>query len=89
VVVVVVVATAPDTLIRHLAAARAVSPTTFGVCKTDRMTDNETITVALLYAALALVGPFVLTRLARWAESQEAANLAMEIGMAIEGYSQR
>jgi hypothetical protein len=28
------------------------------------VTDNETITVALAYAGLALVGPFVLTRLA-------------------------
>jgi len=49
------------------------------------MTDNETATVALAYAALALVGPFVLTRLIRWAESDEAANLACEIGYAIEG----
>jgi hypothetical protein len=49
------------------------------------MTSHETITVALLYAALALVGPFVLTRLIRWAESDAAANLACEIGYAIEG----
>jgi hypothetical protein len=49
------------------------------------MTSHETITVALLYAALALVGPFVLSRLIRWAESDDAANLAYEIGMAIEG----
>jgi len=49
------------------------------------MTDNETITVALAYCALALVGPFVLTRLVRWAESDEAKNLACEIGYAIEG----
>ena len=49
------------------------------------MTDNETITVALAYAGLALVGPFVLTRLLRWAESEDAANLACEIGAAIEG----
>ena len=49
------------------------------------MTDNETITVALLYAALALFGPFILTRLMRWAESEDAANLAAEIGHAIEG----
>ena len=49
------------------------------------MNDHETITVALLYAALALVGPFVLTRLLRWAESDDAANLASEIGYAIEG----
>jgi hypothetical protein len=51
------------------------------------VTDNETITVALAYAALALVGPFVLTRLARWAESSDAQSLAMEIGAAIEGIS--
>ena len=49
------------------------------------MTTHETITVALLYAALALVGPFVLSRLLRWAESDDAANLAVEIGYAIEG----
>jgi hypothetical protein len=49
------------------------------------MTDNETLTVALLYAALALVGPFVLTRLIRWAESDDAQSLAVEIGYAIEG----
>jgi hypothetical protein len=48
------------------------------------MTDNETITVALAYAALALVGPFVLTRLVRWAESSDAQNLAREIGAALE-----
>jgi len=48
------------------------------------MTDNETITVALLYAALALVGPFVLTRLIRWAASEDAQRLAAEIGYAIE-----
>ena len=48
------------------------------------MTDNETITVALLYAALALVGPFVLTRLVRWAESDDAQRLASEIGYALE-----
>jgi len=47
--------------------------------------DNETIAVALAYAALALVGPFVLTRLVRWAESDEAASLAYEIGAAIDG----
>jgi len=51
------------------------------------VTDNETITVALAYAALALVGPFVLTRLVRWAESSDAQSLAMEIGAAIEGIS--
>jgi hypothetical protein len=49
------------------------------------MTDHETLTVALAYAALALVGPFVLTRLMRWAESSDAQSLAMEIGTAIEG----
>jgi hypothetical protein len=49
------------------------------------MTDHETITVALAYAALTLVGPFVLTRLLRWAESDDAQHLATEIGYAIEG----
>jgi len=49
------------------------------------VTDNETIAVACLYAALALVGPLVLTRLLRWAESDDAANLASDIGYAIEG----
>ena len=49
------------------------------------MNDNETITVALAYAALSLVGPFVLSRLVRWAESDEAKSLAAEIGTAIEG----
>jgi hypothetical protein len=49
------------------------------------MTDHETITVAFAYAALALVGPFILTRLMRWAESADAQSLAMEIGTAIEG----
>jgi hypothetical protein len=49
------------------------------------VSDNETITVALAYAALAIVGPFILTRLIRWAESEDAANLACEIGAAIEG----
>jgi hypothetical protein len=47
------------------------------------VTDHETITVALLYAALALVGPFVLSRLARWAESDDAANLLSEVGVAM------
>jgi len=51
----------------------------------DFVTDHETLTVACLYAALALVGPFVLTRLIRWAESDDAQNLASEIGYAIEG----
>jgi len=49
------------------------------------MADNETITVALAYAALALVGPFILTRLMQWAESTDAQSLALEIGAAIEG----
>jgi len=49
------------------------------------VTNNETITVALAYAALALVGPFVLTRLLRWAESDDAKNIASDIGYAIEG----
>jgi hypothetical protein len=48
------------------------------------MTDSETLTVALAYAALALVGPFVLSRLIRWAESDDAQRLACEIGAAIE-----
>ena len=37
---------------------------------------------ALLTAALALVGPFVISMLMRWSETQEAANLAAEIGAA-------
>ena len=49
------------------------------------MTDHEALTVALLYAALALVGPFLLSMLLRWAESDDAKNLASEIGYAIEG----
>ena len=49
------------------------------------MTDHETITVALAYAALALVGPLVITRLLRWAESDDAKRLASDIGYAIEG----
>jgi len=49
------------------------------------VTDHETITVALAYIALALVGPFVLSRLIRWAESDDAQRLAREIGYAIEG----
>jgi hypothetical protein len=48
------------------------------------MTDSETITVAFAYAALALVGPFALSRLMRWAESDDAQRLASEIGYAIE-----
>jgi hypothetical protein len=43
------------------------------------MNDHETITVALLYAALAL------SMLIRWAESDDAQRLASEIGYAIEG----
>jgi hypothetical protein len=49
------------------------------------VTDHETITVALLYAALALVGPFVLSRIMSWAESDDAQRLATDIGYAIEG----
>ena len=49
------------------------------------MTDHEALTVALAYAALALVGPFVLSRLLRWAESDDAQRLASDIGYAIEG----
>ena len=49
------------------------------------MIDQETITVALAYAAFALVGPVVMTRLMQWAASKDAANLAMDIGYAIEG----
>ena len=48
------------------------------------MTDHETITVALLYAALALVAPFLISMLMRWADSNDAASLACEIGAAIE-----
>ena len=48
------------------------------------MTDSETITVALLYAALALVGPFLVSMLLRWAESDDAQRLACEIGAALE-----
>jgi len=50
-----------------------------------RMNDHEAITVACLYAALALVGPFIMSMLLRWAESDDAKNLALEIGYAIEG----
>lgn len=49
------------------------------------MSDEETITVALAYAALALAGPFVLARLVRWSESTDAQNLAREIGTALGG----
>jgi len=49
------------------------------------VTDHETITVALAYAALVLVGPFMLSMLLRWAESDDAQRLACEIGYAIEG----
>lgn len=48
------------------------------------MIDHEAITVACLYAALALVGPFTLSMLLRWAQSDDAASLACEIGAAIE-----
>jgi hypothetical protein len=47
--------------------------------------DNETITVAVSYAAFALVGPFLISMLMRWCESQEAESLVLEIGAAIEG----
>jgi hypothetical protein len=49
------------------------------------VSDNETLAVALAYAALALAGPFVLSRLLLWAESDDAQRLANEIGYAIEG----
>jgi hypothetical protein len=49
------------------------------------MTDSDTITVACLYAALALVGPFLVSLLLRWAQSDDAASLAREIGAAVEG----
>jgi hypothetical protein len=48
------------------------------------MNDHEAITVAMLYAALALVGPFIASMLLRWAESDDARRLACEIGAAIE-----
>jgi len=48
------------------------------------MTDHETITVAIAYIALALVGPFMISMLLRWAEGDEAKNLACEIGAALE-----
>jgi hypothetical protein len=47
--------------------------------------DNETITVAIAYVGLMLVGPVILTRMMQWAASRDAANLAVEIGYAIEG----
>jgi len=49
------------------------------------MIDHETITVALMYAVMMLVGPVILTRIMQWANSREATNLAVEIGYAIEG----
>lgn len=49
------------------------------------MNDNETIAVACLYAALALVGPFIMSMILRWAESDDAKQLAWEIGYAMEG----
>ena len=49
------------------------------------MNDHEALTVACLYAALALVGPFLLSMLLRWAESDNAKRLACEIGAAMEG----
>lgn len=48
------------------------------------MNDHETITVACLYAALALVGPFMVSMLLRWAESDDAQRMVCEIGAAIE-----
>lgn len=48
------------------------------------MNDHEAITVACLYAALALVGPFLVSMLLRWAESDDAKRLACEIGAALE-----
>lgn len=48
------------------------------------MNDHEALTVACLYAALALVGPFLLSLLLRWAESDDAKRLACEIGAALE-----
>lgn len=47
------------------------------------MNDHEALTVALLYAALALVGPFMLSMLLRWSESDDAASLAREIVAAL------
>jgi hypothetical protein len=49
------------------------------------MNDHEAITVALLYASLALVGPFTVSMLLRWSESNDAMSLAREIGAALEG----
>jgi hypothetical protein len=49
------------------------------------VTDHETITVALLYAALTLVGPAMLTRLMQFALSNDATNLAAEIATVVEG----
>jgi hypothetical protein len=49
------------------------------------MSDDETIAVAVVYAAFALVGPLMITMLMRWCESQDAENLLVEIGAAIEG----
>jgi hypothetical protein len=49
------------------------------------MSDDETIAVAVSYAAFALVGPFLISMLMRWCESREAENLVLEIGAAIEG----
>ena len=48
------------------------------------MKDNETLAVAFVYVALALISPVLLTRLAQWAESDDADNLAREISAVIE-----
>ena len=48
------------------------------------MIDHEAITVACLYAALAMAGPLMLSMLLRWAESDDARRLACEIGAALE-----
>jgi hypothetical protein len=48
------------------------------------MIDNDTIAVAVTYAAFALLGPWTVTQLARWAESDHARNLAGEIACVIE-----
>ena len=48
------------------------------------MTDNDTIAVAVTYAAMALLGPFFVSMVLRWSESQDAAELVSEIGAVIE-----
>jgi len=49
-----------------------------------RMTDHETIAVAVSYAALALAGPWFVSAFLRWLESDEARLLALEIGTLVE-----